>query len=153
MSFRRRRRLLRAAALGLAVAAVGAPASFSQNPYIGEGYGGSMDGGSPINNEVHASDPAIQDPYIGEGYGGSMDGGSPVNYEVHASDPAIQGAITEQSLQGVSEGRQPSATGSLSDGFNWTDAGVGAASALGLVMLAAAAAIPLRRHRKSQLVG
>jgi hypothetical protein len=95
------RRLLRVAALGLAVAAVGAPASYPQDPYSGEGYGGSMDSGSSVNAaEAHALDPEIQgvfvpqDPYSGEGYGGSMDSGSPVNAaEVNALDPAIQGVF------------------------------------------------------------
>jgi hypothetical protein len=49
MSFPRRTQLVRVAVVGLAVAAVGAPTSFAQqDPYSGEGYGGSMDGGSSL---------------------------------------------------------------------------------------------------------
>jgi hypothetical protein len=59
MSFDWQKRLVRVVVLGAAVAAVGAPASFAQDPYSGEGYGGSMDGGSPVSR-VHALDPAIQ---------------------------------------------------------------------------------------------
>lgn len=102
MSFRRR--LSRVAALGLAVAAVGAPASYAmpQDPYSGEGYGGSMDAGSAVNQSPVTPARSLasgafvpQDPYSGEGYGGSMDSGSPINSstEVHALDPAIQGVF------------------------------------------------------------
>jgi hypothetical protein len=160
------RRLLRVAALGLAVAAVGAPASYAgtsgfvpQDPYSGEGYGGSMDSGSPVN---HA-----QDPRSGEGYGGSMDSGSPVNYGVvdfwnYDSDsgmrisnysPGVAAADVDRlnHVPPSSPVRQPSATGSASDGFSWSDAGIGAASVFGLVMLAGAAAALLRRNRKGEL--
>jgi hypothetical protein len=51
MNFRGRR-LVRVSVIGLCVAAIGAPASFSQDPYSGEGYGGSMDGGSSVSNGV-----------------------------------------------------------------------------------------------------
>jgi hypothetical protein len=50
MSFRRRKRLLRMVALGLAAAALGAPASFSYNPHVDEGY----------EAEGQGPDPAIQ---------------------------------------------------------------------------------------------
>jgi hypothetical protein len=51
MSFRGRR-VVRMAVIGLGVAAIGAPASFSQDPYSGEGYGGSMDGGGSVSISV-----------------------------------------------------------------------------------------------------
>jgi hypothetical protein len=46
-----------------------------------------------------------------------------------------------------------SAAAPLSDAFNWTDAGIGAGSALALALLAAATAIPLRRARSTRLAG
>lgn len=56
MSFPRRTKLVSLAVLALAVAAVGAPASFAQDdPYSGEGYGGTMDGGSPLSHSAEAA--------------------------------------------------------------------------------------------------
>jgi hypothetical protein len=56
MSFPRRTQLVSLAVLALAVAAVGAPASFAQeDPYSGEGYGGTMDGGSPLSHSSAAA--------------------------------------------------------------------------------------------------
>jgi hypothetical protein len=46
-----------------------------------------------------------------------------------------------------------SAAAPVSEAFNWTDAGIGAASALALAVLGAATAIPLRRVRSSRLAG
>jgi hypothetical protein len=186
MSFRRR--LSRVAALGFAVAAVGAPASYAlpQDPYSGEGYGGSMDAGSPVNQSSVTRARSIasggfvpQNPYSGEGYGGSMDSGSPINssLQVHALDPAIQGVYVadfwnysgREKISNHSPGvapsdldrlthaapssavQRPSVTRSSSDGFSWGDAGTGAASVLGLVILASAAAMLVRRNREGRL--
>jgi hypothetical protein len=56
MSFPRRTKLVSLAVLALAVAAIGAPASFAQDdPYSGEGYGGTMDGGSPLSHSAAAA--------------------------------------------------------------------------------------------------
>jgi hypothetical protein len=113
MSFRRRKRLLRMAALGFAVAAVGAPASFSYNPHVDEGY----------------------------------------ETEIQTLDPAVQGVTPAPPLQRAREARPPSSAPSPSNSFNWTDAGIVAASLFAIVMVAAAAGIPLRRLRKGQLAG
>jgi hypothetical protein len=48
---------------------------------------------------------------------------------------------------------QPRSSVSSSDSFSWSDAGVGAGSALGLVLVAGAAMFTLRRGRGSQLAG
>ena len=62
MSFPGRTRLVRLAVLGLAVAAVGAPASFAQeDPYSGEGYGGTMDSGAALSD----SSAAVAEPVSG----------------------------------------------------------------------------------------
>jgi hypothetical protein len=67
MNFRGRR-LVRMAVIGLGVAAIGAPASFSQDPYSGEGYGGSMDGGSSVTTS------AAKQPAIANGSASELDG-------------------------------------------------------------------------------
>jgi hypothetical protein len=61
MTFRGRR-IVTLAVIGLSVAAIGVPASFAQDPYSGEGYGGSMDGGSPLSHPT-STKTLIADPF------------------------------------------------------------------------------------------
>jgi hypothetical protein len=50
--------------------------------------------------------------------------------------------------------QQPSGTtADTDDGFNWSDAGVGAGSTLALLLLAGMAAMTIRRSRRNQLAG
>jgi hypothetical protein len=84
---------------------------------------------------------------------------------INALDPAISGVPGQQDAPVRPDDRanhgplptsveQTSGTASSSsDGFSWSDAGVGAGSALGLVLVAGAAMFTLRRGRKGQLAG
>lgn len=74
----------------------------------------------------------------------------------HVYDP--DAAITPEFLAELEELDRTtvvhvSAAGPVSDAFHWTDAGIGAGSALGLALLGAATAIPLRRARPSRIAG
>ena len=82
---------------------------------------------------------------------------------INALDPAISGVPGQQDGVVRPDDRanhgplattfeQPS-TSTSGDGFSWSDAGVGAGSALGLVLVAGAAMFTLRRGRGSQLAG
>lgn len=165
MKLGRERRLSKAAAVGLAVAAIGAPAAGATTiPYLSHGQGISEAQMAQLQNITPSADSRYQV------YGGWEE------HMVATSDgPAIgvagryfnagDGAVTAQSdaviapddrlikRPGPGDVSVPSAPSSTGDGFNWGDASIGAGSVLGLVLLAGAAVFTVRRSRESQLAG
>jgi hypothetical protein len=136
MNVRGRRRLVTVAALGLAVAAVGAPASFAQRADLLQSPLTTNAGIPSVTDGVAESRSAV----------GSAESTTPSWYDTarrKADESMASSPVQERSTAGAA----------ASDGFNWTDAGIGAGSMLGLVILAVAAAFPLLRPRKSQLTG
>lgn len=125
MSFPRRTRLVTLAVIGLATAAVAAPASFAQeDPYSGEGYGGTMDGGAALSD----SSAAVAEQVSGASLGRDVI----TDPDSVALDPWIQAALKNRAFQAAQRATilvpQPSFNGSPSEAWNgfpndpWTDA-------------------------------
>jgi hypothetical protein len=83
---------------------------------------------------------------------------------INALDPAISGVFRQQDGAVRPDDRanhgplattfeQPSTSASSGDGFSWSDAGVGAGSVLGALLVAGAAMLTFRRGRRDQLAG
>jgi hypothetical protein len=166
MSFRRRKMRLRLIAVGLATAALGASSAQAAPviPYLSQGQGITAEQRALLNGE--ASDPCI------------LVAGRCIDLQSKAvADPAqsVAGRYNDHRGEAVADGsksstglndrihrvpvpspaeQQPSTTVTgTDDGFNWSDASVGAGSTLGLVLLAGMAAFTIRRSRKNQLAG
>jgi hypothetical protein len=64
-----------------------------------------------------------------------------------SASPVLPSEITTGLVQPLSHSTQPVAVSTNDDGFNWSDAGIGAAALFGTMLLGAAGALTLRRHR------
>jgi hypothetical protein len=173
MSFRRRRRRL-IMVLGLAVAAVGAGgAQATVIPYVSQGQGISPLQMAQLQNTT----PLVESQYLapsGRTAGPSIAVGgkyldlanqyAPGSWntpEFQADLDAISGRTDsvvrpdDRANHGplATTFEQPSTSASSGDGFSWSDAGVGAGSALGALLVAGAAMLTFRRGRRDQLAG
>jgi hypothetical protein len=128
---RKKRRILKSLVLGFAVAAIAAPAALAEP---------RGPGNDPIISAAGPDDRAF--------YRGTSNT-EPGSY----FSPAIRGeqvkSITERPSFGPVS--QPTVSSSTDDGFQWADAGLGAASTLALVLLMGAAGL-LIRHQRRRLV-
>jgi hypothetical protein len=148
-----RRRLAGAVALGLAASAVvaqGVPAKVI--PYVSQGQGLTAAQLAEVSGTVG---PNGVIPYLSQGRGITaaqlvqLGGTATAGGEQGASRPddrANHGPLPTRNESQASAVR-------ASDGFDWSDAGVGAGGALGLVGLAGALAVMVRRSRHGQLAG
>ena len=147
MKARTHSRFVRPVALGLAVAAILAPGAQAQDQPYGELY------------QRHSVTP------YGELY--QHQRVTPYSalyqYEFQADGTPISPVLTEPEPVAVPVSQAPAAYGELyqhpsaglvpptiSGGIDWTDAGIGAGMALGVLFLAAAAAVGLRRRGVAQ---
>lgn len=175
-----RRRLAGAVALGLAASAVvaqGVPAKVI--PYVSQGEGLTA---AQLAEVSGTAGPSRVIPYLSQGHGITADhmaelGGTATRTSVipylsqgrgitAAQLVELGGTATAGGEQGASRPDDRANHGPLptrnephasavraSDGFDWSDAGVGAGGALGLVALAGALAVMVRRSRHGQLAG
>jgi hypothetical protein len=110
----------------LAVALLLAPAAYGQGGSISHRYAPPpLDAGSAVANPDYVPDLR------------------PSNY-VRPDDQA-----TRAGVYGSERASVEVAGGASGTGFDWADAGIGAASSLGLVLLAAGSAFALRSRRRS----
>ena len=124
MKTRKLNKIIRRLALGLAVAAIAAPAAQADPWYDDSGIAG--------NAAVRPDDRAVRV--------------SPVS----APETAVR-PDDRPGLRGPGAAPQDSPLQIVirPGGFDWTDAGIGAVFALGLVLLAGGAALVARRHRQT----
>ncbi|MCA1674337.1 MAG: hypothetical protein LC799_19820 [Actinobacteria bacterium] len=167
MSARTQRRLLRMMVLGLTSAAVAAGgAQATEIPYLSHGQGISdaqlaqLQGAPPSAPSQQVRNPsspsiAVGGHYLDSNYQAAINNRAASSAE--AGGAAAMTAIVDLvEATGGDAGPVRADVGSpasSSDGFSWSDAGVGAGSVLGLVLVAGAGMLGLRRGRKSRLAG
>jgi hypothetical protein len=146
---RRKRRILKALVLGFAVAAFAAPAALAEPRGPG--------------NEPAVQAPSSDDRAMYRGTSPQLDpsiAGSPDDRKVYRGvetdvplsvtlSPAIRGELVK-TLERPSSAplSRPTITVSADDGFQWVDAGLGAASTLAFVLLMGAGALLIRQQRR-----
>ena len=178
---RRNRRILKALVLGVAVAAFAAPAALAEprgpgnsshpdfwnyDAATGEKIADTSPGVAPADlaglYSVSGASTGADDRSFYRGISPQLDPtlvGSPDDRAVFRGvetpnlSPAIQGELIRtlnerRTLDPVS---QPTSSVSTDDGFQWTDAWLGAASTLGLVLLMGAAGIIFLRHQRRRI--
>jgi hypothetical protein len=104
--------------------------------------------GSPDDRSFYrGTSPQLDPTYVGSPDDRKLYRGVETN--VPTLSPAIRGeqvkTFDRPSFAPIS---QPSVTGSTDDGFQWADAGLGAASTLALVLLMGAGALLIRQQRR-----
>jgi hypothetical protein len=146
--YRRKRRILKSLVLGFAVAAFAAPAALAEP---------RGPGNDPVVQAPSSDDRALYrgtSPQLDPTIVGSDDRNVYRGVETDAPltitfSPAIRGeqvkSVDRPSFGPVS---QPTITVSTDDGFQWVDAGLGAASTLALVFLMGAAGLLVRHQRR-----
>jgi hypothetical protein len=136
-------RFIRPVAIGLAVGAILAPGAQAQNQPYGELY--QRHSVTPYG-ELYQHQLAT--PYSALYQYGFLPDGTPVSPLVTEPEstavpvsetPAAYGELYQNPSAGL-------VTPTASGGMDWTDAGIGAGMALGVLVLAAAAALGLRRR-------
>jgi hypothetical protein len=170
--YRRKRRILKSLVLGFAVAAFAAPAALAEprgpgniDPLIADAIRVSgMDDRlvvDAIRAEQNAVSVSSDDRSLYRGTTPQLDPnfvGSPDDRSVYRGvetpptitfSPAIRGEqVKSFDRPSFAPTSQPSVTGSTDDGFQWADAGLGAASTLALVLLMGAAGLMIRHQRR-----
>lgn len=136
MIFRRRRRLVAGLTLGLATAALAAPAAQADRWYDDSAQAQTSTSSRP-DDRAGARITAT-----------SLVQANDVAHHVRPDDRSgVRGVGAIQAPE------QPVSAPAAGDGFNWGDAGVGAGSILGALLLAGAAMLTLRRGRTGQPAG
>ena len=144
--YRRKRRILKSLVLGFAVAAFAAPAALAEPRGPG--------------NEPAVSAPSSDDRALYRGTSPQLDPtivGSPDDRNVYRGvenvpsvtlSPAVRGEQVKSFDRPSFAPVSPSVTVTTDDGFQWVDAGLGAASTLALVLLMGAGALLIRQQRR-----
>jgi hypothetical protein len=168
--YRRKRRILKSLVLGFAVAAFAAPAALGEP----RGAGNNPDFWNVdprTGGKIADTSPGIAPGDLADIYGGSAgdrSGYAGTSFDLSTLDPLIADAIRAHrnslTFSPAVKGEQvktmerpsfapvsaPSVTASTDDGFQWVDAGLGAASTLALVLMGGAAL--MIRHQRRRLV-
>lgn len=148
--YRRKQRILKSLVLGLAVAAVAAPSAFGEprgpgNPSTTDAIQAAV---SPDDRSLYRGsapiEPLILSPDDRAVFRGVEDPGAPVTVHVSSRSPDDRSVF-----RGVETPNVPvSVVVSSSDGFEWADASLGAASMLAFVLLLGAGTLMIRHQRQ-----
>jgi hypothetical protein len=150
--YRRKRRILKSLVLGFAVAALAAPSALAEPR--GPGNSPQMYGqGSSLGSDDRAMYRGTT-PQLDPGIVLSSDDRAVYRGTTPPVDPVIADKVSSPDDRALFRGVEPISVpvsvtvSSDSDGFQWSDAGLGAASTLALVLLMGAAAIVIRHQRR-----
>jgi hypothetical protein len=147
--YRRKRRILKSLVLGLAVAAIAAPSAFGEprgagNPLTTDGIRQVV---SPDDRALYRGvtpiEPRMMSPDDRAVFRGVETPSVPVTVAVSSLSPDDRAVF-----RGVETPSVPVSVVVSSDNFQWSDAGLGAASTLAFVLLLGTATFAIRHQRR-----
>jgi hypothetical protein len=150
---RRKRRILKSLVLGFVVAAFAAPAALAEprGPGNDPQAAAATPAASPDDRALYrGTSPQLDPQFVGSPDDRNVYRGVEADAPLSVTlSPAIRGeqvkTIDRPSFGPVSE---PTVSVTTDDGFQWVDAGFGAASTLALVLLMGAAGLLIRHQRR-----
>ena len=150
---RRKRRILKSLVLGFVVAAFAAPAALAEPRGAGNDpqVAAATPAASPDDRALYrGTSPQLDPQFVGSPDDRNVYRGVEADAPLSVTlSPAIRGeqvkTIDRPSFGPVSE---PTVSVTTDDGFQWVDAGFGAASTLALVLLMGAAGLLIRHQRR-----
>jgi hypothetical protein len=150
--YRRKRRILKSLVLGFAVAAFAAPAALAEPRGPGNSPNQPIDVsatavGSDDRSLYRGTTPQLDPTIVGSPDDRTMYRGVENAPSVTLS-PAVRGEQVKSFDRPSFAPVSPTVTSSTDDGFQWVDAGLGAASTLALVLLMGAGALLIRQQRR-----
>jgi hypothetical protein len=155
--YRRKRRILKSLVLGFAVAAFAAPTALAEPRGPGNSpHADFWNYDARTGEKIADTSPGVSSADLSGMYGQGSSPGSDDRAVYRGTNPQFDPVVARLSPddRALFRGVEPTSVpvnvtvSSDSDGFQWSDAGLGAASTLALVLLMGAATLVIRHQRR-----